>query len=320
MSRNKDLLAISMEMEQMNHAFNMVIQPYRSTLWNYSMKLTGSPWDAEDLLQETLLKAFSSLTRVKQSINPKSYLFRIATNTWIDSFRKNRVETQDLELDDLSAKQSVLFGEVYEAIETMVQVLPPKQTAVLLLMDVYKFTSNETAEIIGLTEGAVYSLVNRARNNLRKLHSQKGEEQLEHKPLSREQEQVIQQYMDSFVKGDFQTIGSLLAEYATNEIVGRGMDVGKVQIRKNSMGDWASDGSKQMLASQFITLWGKPAIVYSKNTDNGSVLWDITTVEIENGYIVKHKSYYFCKEFLSHVAKELQMKMDQEKELFGYQW
>jgi RNA polymerase sigma factor (sigma-70 family) len=232
MSINEDLLTISKDMEQMNHAFNMVIQPYRSTLWSYCMKLTGSPWDAEDLLQETLLKAFSSLTRVKQSMNPKSYLFCIATNAWMDSFRKNRVDVQDQELDDLSAKQSVSFGEVYEAIETMVQVLPPKQTAVLLLMDVYKFTSNETAEIIGLTEGAVYSLLNRARNNLRKVHSQIGEEQLRSKPFSHEQEQVIHRYMDAFIKGDFQTIGSLLAEYATNEIVGRGMDIGKVQIRK----------------------------------------------------------------------------------------
>lgn len=320
MSKNEDLLTISGELEKINHSFNTIIQPYRSTLWSYCRKLTGSPWDAEDLLQETLLKAFSSLSRVKQAINPKSYLFRIATNTWMDSVRKNRVVTEVLELEDLYAEESVSFGEVYDAIETMVQILPPKQTSVLLLVDIFQFTSKETAEIIGSTEGAVYSLLKRARSNIRKLHSKKSEEKHKHSPLSREKEQVIQQYMDSFVKGDFQNIGSLLAEYATNEVVGRGMDIGKVQIRKNSMGDWASGGSKQNLSSKLIYLWGKLAIVYTKETENGPVLWDITTVEIEDGYIVNHKSYYFCKEFLSFAAMELRLRLDEGKELYGHKW
>jgi RNA polymerase sigma factor (sigma-70 family) len=320
MSRNEDLLTISKDMKQINDTFNSIIQPYRSILWNYCRKLTDSPWDAEDLLQETLLKAFSSLSRVKQAMNPKSYLFRIATNTWMDSFRKNSVETEELISEELYEVQTVDFGDVYEAIETMVLILPPKQTAVLLLVDVYKFTSNETAKIIGSTEGAVYSLLNRARNNIRKLHNHKIEENLKDTTISREQSQVIKQYMDSFVKGDFQTIGTLLAEYATNEVVGRGMDIGKVQIRKNSMGDWASGGSKQELSSKLITLWGKPAIIFTKESEVGPILWDVTTVEIENGYIAYHKSFYFCKEFLSSAAKELQMRLDEEKELFGHQW
>ncbi|KAA0547159.1 RNA polymerase sigma factor [Bacillus sp. BGMRC 2118] len=320
MSMKEDLVTISKEMEQINHSFNSIIQPYRSTLWNYCRKLTGSPWDAEDLLQETLLKAFSSLTRVKQAMNPKSYLFRIATNTWMDSFRKSKVETEEFISEELYEGQTVHFNDVYEAIETLVLFLPPKQTAVLLLVDIYKFTSSETAEIIGSTEGAVYSLLNRARNNMKKLHNHNVEDNRKDSTLSNEQSQVITQYMDSFIKGDFQKIGTLLAEYATNEVVGRGMDIGKVQIRKNSMGDWASGGSKQGLTSKFITLWNQHAIIYTKETEEGSVLWDITTVEIEDGYIAKHKSYYFCKEFLSLAAKELQIKLDEEKELFGYQW
>jgi RNA polymerase sigma factor (sigma-70 family) len=320
MNRDQELFTISKEIEQINDSFSKIIQPYRSNLWSYCRKLTGSPWDAEDLLQETLLKAFSSLCRVKQALNPKSYLFRIATNTWMDSFRKTKVETEDLDSNDLFVEQSVPYDDVYAAIETLVQILPPKQTSVLLLVDIYKFSSSETAEIIGTTEGAVYSLLNRARNNIRKLHSKKIEEIPKLTPISRKKQQVIQQYMDSFVKGDFQTIGTLLAEYATNEVVGRGMDIGKLQIRKNSMGDWASGGSKQNLSSKFITLWGRQAVVYTKETENGPVLWDLTTIEIEDGYIVKHKSYYFCKEFLSTAAKELKMRLDEGKELYGYKW
>ena len=212
------------------------------------------------------------------------------------------------------------YSDIYEAIETMVQVLPPKQIAALLLVDIYNFTAKEVAEIIASTEGAVYSLLQRARNNMKKLHSQHTKQELKYIPLSEEKEQIIKIYMDSFVNGDFQTIGTLLAEYATNEVVGKGLDIGKDQIRKNSMGDWASDGSKLKLFSSIIELWGRPAILFTKETENGSVLWDITTVEIKENRIVKHKSYYFCKELLSEAANKLQIKLDEEKDLYGYYW
>ncbi|NUU74377.1 RNA polymerase sigma factor [Paenibacillus xylanilyticus] len=321
MSMSDDLLSISKQMQQINYAFNKVIQPYRSTLWNYCLKLTGSPWDAEDLLQETLLKSFSSLSRVEQALNPKSYIFRIATNTWMDSIRKNKLETVEIHPENTYAEKSVSYSDLYDAIDTMVQVLPPKQTSVLLLVDIYNFTAKEVAEIIASTEGAVYSLLQRARNNMKKLHSQHNkEDELKHIPLSGEKKQVIKEYMDSFVNGDFQAIGTMLAEYATNEVVGRGLDIGKDQIRKNSMGDWASGGTKQNLSSSYIELWGKGAIVFTKETESGPVLWDITTVEINDNYIVKHRSYYFCKDLLLWAANKLQIKMDEDKDLYGYNW
>jgi len=79
------------ELEQLEHStrelqrkFNDVIAPDREALWRYCMLLTKSPWDAEDLMQETLLKAYASLAQLFQPIYPKPYLFRIASNTWID--------------------------------------------------------------------------------------------------------------------------------------------------------------------------------------------------------------------------------------------
>ena|SRR5690625_6547681 len=74
------------------------VAPYRSELWNYCRKITGSPWDAEDLLQDTLLKAFASLSALShraQPIQTRAYLFRVATNHWIDQCRKNKVQLDD---------------------------------------------------------------------------------------------------------------------------------------------------------------------------------------------------------------------------------
>ena len=66
------------------------IEPYRSELWRYCKMLTRSPWDADDLMQETLMKAYATLGQLFQPIYPKPYLFRIASNTWIDHCRKSK--------------------------------------------------------------------------------------------------------------------------------------------------------------------------------------------------------------------------------------
>lgn len=319
MLKNNDLASLGEGLSPFNDSFNQFVQPYRASLWNYCHRLTGSPWDAEDLLQETMLKAFASLSRIKQSIHPKSYLFRICSNTWIDQCRRNKVKMEELELENVFEVNPVSYQEISEAIETLIHLLPAKQASVILLMDAYKFTSIETADIIGSTEGAVYALRNRARANLKKWQKQNSEV-VKSESLSPEKEKMIKLYMDSFVKGDFKAIGDLLADYATNEVVGQGMDIGKKQIRSNSMGDWASGGSEPTLIAQMVTLWGKHAVVYTKKTEKEPVLWDITSVEIEDGKIVKHKSYYFCKEFLRQAAKELHIRLDEEKDLFGAQW
>ena len=72
--------------------FNLIIEPYRQTLWQYCRAMTGSPWDAEDLVQETLIKTYAVLPKLYQPLYPKALLFRIATNTWINQCRKNQRE------------------------------------------------------------------------------------------------------------------------------------------------------------------------------------------------------------------------------------
>ncbi|MGM0790874.1 RNA polymerase sigma factor [Bacillus sp. UMB0728] len=317
MKNHNDLSSISKDMEELASSFEYIVQPYRDQLWHYCRKLTGSPWDAEDLLQDSLLKAFSSLTRVGQAMNAKSYLFRIATNTWMDHFRKKSPELLGMELERIPDGDIVSYSEVLESVEILIHQLPAKQAAAILLAEVYRFTIRETAEIIGSTEGGVQSLLSRARANLKRQRAVPNlpfQEAL----LTDEKKQVIQQYMDYFVRGDFQSIGQLLGEYATNEVVGQGMDIGKTQIRKNSMGDWG--GNTAGLSAMLAVLWGRYTVIYTRDAGSGPVLWDIATVEIEEGKLIRHKSYYFCREFLEEAAAELSLKLDTEKDLFGQEW
>ncbi|WP_366163662.1 RNA polymerase sigma factor [Bacillus infantis] len=317
MKKHNDLSSISKDMEELASSFEYIVQPYRDQLWHYCRKLTGTPWDAEDLLQDTLLKAFSSLSRVGQAMNAKSYLFRIATNTWMDHFREKSPELLDMELERIPDGDIVSYSEVLESVEFLIHQLPAKQAAAILLAEVYRFTIRETAEIIGSTEGGVQSLLSRARANLKR---QRAVPNLpfQEAMLTDEKKQVIHQYMDYFVRGDFQSIGQLLGEYATNEVVGQGMDIGKTQIRKNSMGDWG--GSTAGLSAKLAVLWGRYTVIYTRDTGSGPVLWDIATVEIEEGKLIRHKSYYFCREFLEEAAAELSLKLDTEKDLFEQEW
>src|SRR4029450_2658990 len=75
------------------HQYLVGLDPMRSDLFRYCRRLTGHLWDAEDLVQETLLRAFSGLSQVLHTIkNPRAYLLRIATNLWIDTLRARAVE------------------------------------------------------------------------------------------------------------------------------------------------------------------------------------------------------------------------------------
>ena len=75
------------------HHYLDQVQPLRPQLHAYCRRVTRNLWDAEDLVQETLLRAFGMLGRIDNPItNPRAYLLRVATNTWIDTVRRREIE------------------------------------------------------------------------------------------------------------------------------------------------------------------------------------------------------------------------------------
>jgi len=77
------------EVQQVWQRFLQRTEPLRPDLHRYCRALTGSVWDAEDLVQDTLLRAFAKLGEISLRIDtPKAYLFRIASNLWVDHFRR----------------------------------------------------------------------------------------------------------------------------------------------------------------------------------------------------------------------------------------
>jgi RNA polymerase sigma factor (sigma-70 family) len=150
-----------------HEAFMAFIRPYRSDLSRYCRMMAGNPWDADDLFQETLIKAYQSSVSLGEHPAPKAYLFRIATHVWIDHCRKNKVPLDRYEDERFAVQTHALEFEVREALEELLCLLPPRQVSVLLLTDVFGFSARSAAAMMEMTEGALKAALHRARTTLK---------------------------------------------------------------------------------------------------------------------------------------------------------
>src|SRR5215468_2234476 len=95
------------EVQQVWQRFLQRTEPLRPELHRYCRALTGSVWDAEDLVQDTLLRAFAKLGEFANPIdNPKAYLFRIASNLWVDRFRRTQLTVDERRRSEAAPDQT----------------------------------------------------------------------------------------------------------------------------------------------------------------------------------------------------------------------
>jgi RNA polymerase sigma factor (sigma-70 family) len=199
------------------------IEIYRSELLKYCCTITGSRWDGEDLFQETVIKALNRQSKSDIRQIPKSYLFRIASNAWIDRCRKQRID-MDLytDVNDLSGESTIDLEDVKEAIDILIKQLSEKQQIVFLLMEVFQYTASEVAEKIATTEGAVKALLSRARKKLRKIAESDvaitGEDSSTLKEKGNT-ELLTRVYLEAFKRRDPDTIFLLLDSNAYANVV-----------------------------------------------------------------------------------------------------
>jgi RNA polymerase sigma factor (sigma-70 family) len=305
-SSEHELQNLSNPLRDVKKMFDERIIPYRPVLWRYCYFITGSPWDAEDLVQETLIKAFSSLAQLWQPINPKGYLFRIASNTWIDQCRKMKLKIDTFEtIEGQIYHEEIDIFEIEDAIEQLVLYLSPRQRVVLLLIDVFQFKSKEVGEIIGTTEGAVKALLNRARGKLKQVKVENGELEKHSIIIPNDHQEIIDLYMEAFNKRDPDGIARLLDDNMNNDIVHIAREYGKETVRKYSLSDWARDPVE--MQAEIHQLWGRPTIVQIGKINESYAIYNLNLIKIENGKIVDIKDYYFCPELLNEAAKQLNL-------------
>lgn len=153
-------------------AFLETITHLRPALHRYCARMTNSVLDGEDVMQEALFEAYRKLAMHDQSMALSHWLFRIAHNRCIDFLRRRRVRQQAetaVMPSDVVLPIEPPGGGVSRAVERLVYHLPPKERACVLLKDVFDYSLDEIADLVGSTSGGVKSALSRGRAKLQAL-------------------------------------------------------------------------------------------------------------------------------------------------------
>lgn len=292
---------LSQALFDLRKQFNQQVEPHQTDLWRYCLHLTGSVWDAEDLMQDTLLKAFARLSTIFQPLEMKPYLFKIASNTWIDQMRRAKFPVEDA-VDEIPADSLTSDPiAVHAAMERLVQVLPLRQRMACLLIDVFDFSLADTAQFLQIGVGATKSLLHRARTTLQ-THQAQSEAHPRIALCEVPDSDVVKRYVEAFNQHDVDAILALLHPEATSDILGVFVEEGRETMRRGSLHAWANDQNPQSV--KYGVLESRPTLfVFVKNEAGVEGLAWLITLTSADGQIIALKDYYFCADMVRHVAQ-----------------
>ena len=167
--------------------FAELAMPFMGPLYAAALRMTHNPTEAEDLVQETYLRAYRGFGGFEEGTNLKAWLYRILTNTYINSYRARKRRPEEAELEDVedlylyrrlgglegaaagrSAEDELLDHFTESEVVEAVEALPEQFRLAVLLADVEGFSYKEIAEILGIPIGTVMSRLHRGRKALQK--------------------------------------------------------------------------------------------------------------------------------------------------------
>lgn len=178
-------------------AMEKIVKRYENAIFNFGLRMCGQRQDAEDIAQDTFLNALKSLPGFREETKLKNWLFHIATNACLRKRRKkNHQPEREIPLEDFidndtkgkleipdwttNPDNALMQAEMKTAIDSAISELPPDYRMVLTLRDVEGFNTEETAEIIGISQQLVKTRLHRARFALKKSISSQFKEVTDH--------------------------------------------------------------------------------------------------------------------------------------------
>jgi RNA polymerase sigma-70 factor, ECF subfamily len=279
-------------------AFRQLVEPYRHALEVHCYRMLGSAHDTEDLVQETLLRAWRGLERFEPRAQLQTWLYRIATNACLDELERRPRRPApvdpfpDRPLDgtaspmyDPAARYAIREG-MELALLRAIQQLPGRQRAVLIFRDVLGWTAPEVAELLESTVASVKSALQRARATIE-----------QHLPASARpaagpaERELLSRYVDAFEHDDIEALVSLLREDAMLRMPPQPSVIGAVRIAR-FFRETAAHGD---LARMRLTpTWanGRPAVaIHRRDADRGLIPHGISVLQIVGEQIVGIDSF-----------------------------
>jgi RNA polymerase sigma-70 factor (ECF subfamily) len=267
-------------------AFRRLVEPYRAALEVHCYRMLGSPHDAEDLVQETLLRAWTALERFERRSSVNTWLYRIATNACLDElerrprraepvqpFPDDRLEQAASPVVDPAARYALREG-MELAFLTAIQQLPGRQRAVLILRDVLGWTAPEVAELLDSTVAAVNSALQRARSTI--------DSELpatQPVPAARAERDLLRRYVDAWERVDIDGLVSLLREDAVIRMPPQPSVHGPEAIAR-FFREVPAGGDIGRITVSPTRANGRPAVAMHERTDSGMVPHGILVLEV----------------------------------------
>jgi RNA polymerase sigma-70 factor (ECF subfamily) len=293
------------------------LEQYRRELTGYCYRMLGSGSEAEDAVQETMVRAWRALDRFEGRSSLRSWLYRIASNVCLDMLQGPQRRARPMDLgpastadvalpdrlgqeiwvqpiaDDKVVPNDADPAEVAVARETIrlafvaaLQHLPPRQRAVLILREVLRWHADEVAELLDTTVAAVNSSLQRARATLGAVtpipDATVG--------VDPEQEALVARYVDAFERYDIATLVGLLHEDAVMSMPPWNLWLqGPTEISKWFLGQGRECEGSRLIATSAN---GSPAFgSYRKHPEGGHFAWAIQVLEVEDGRITGHHNF-----------------------------
>ncbi|GAB3414975.1 RNA polymerase sigma factor [Flindersiella endophytica] len=274
------------------------VAPLRPDLHRYCRRLTGNVWDAEDLLQETLTRAFTAAAQAHQEIErPLAWLLRIAGNTYVDWVRKSSPLPAAVP-DSAAAPAPADPAEVRDALAEVATRLPPQERAALVLKDVFDLPLAEIAGLAGTSVGAVKAALHRGRGRL-------AEPDRAYRP--KPDRRVVDALAAAFTAYDLDELARLLLADGVVEVVGAVREEGREQARSGSLRHTLVLETHVRYRAEVRELDGEALVLlFGTRTDGsggGEALEDVLRVDTADDGVRRLRWYYFCPETLTELAE-----------------
>jgi RNA polymerase sigma-70 factor, ECF subfamily len=295
------------------------LEPYRRELTGYCYRMLGSGFDAEDAVQETMVRAWKSADRLQERAALKSWLYRIATNVCYDMLQGSQKRARPMDMGPASTAESALDAGLPEEMwiqpvpdanldpaeltaskETLrlafvaaLQHLPARQRVVLILREVLRWQATEVAELLDTSVASVNSALQRARATMDELDlDTSGPATVE----DDEQQQLLTQYVEAFERYDVAQLVTLLKDDVVFnmppfELWLQGPD----DVAKWMLGPGIGCKDAKLLTTRAN---GCPAVGIYKPEDDG--VWhpfNLAVLEIENGEIAGITNFLYPELF-----------------------